>query len=226
MCYFICSSIQANVTAILDKLQRGYDKRVRPNYGGKSLDVTLIWNRIYKKKKREVRRSRFSSFYREANETHKSEIKRQRVKEEEEEEAAASFSTKQQELDKFISILFWEYIKDNKPICFLDWQLDIDRRRIVVFLFPSFTSSFSAAQLTFLFLALLLLLLLLYCCFFLLTDGTETTATDGGNRETKKSISFVLYSAFSIVLKGKVLNTERKRSSHASISFVGLFLSA
>lgn len=34
---YIFSSIQNNVTAILDKLQRGYDKRVRPNYGGKFL---------------------------------------------------------------------------------------------------------------------------------------------------------------------------------------------
>ncbi len=29
------SSIQNNITKILDALQSGYDKRVRPNYGGK-----------------------------------------------------------------------------------------------------------------------------------------------------------------------------------------------
>lgn len=29
------SSIQNNISYILDSLQRGYDKRVRPNYGGK-----------------------------------------------------------------------------------------------------------------------------------------------------------------------------------------------
>ena len=36
--FFSCrasSSIQNNITNILDALQRGYDKRVRPNYGGK-----------------------------------------------------------------------------------------------------------------------------------------------------------------------------------------------
>jgi len=40
--FFDDSSIQNNVTAILDKLQRGYDKRVRPNYGGKWMMMMMM----------------------------------------------------------------------------------------------------------------------------------------------------------------------------------------
>ena len=34
-CFIYFRSVEVNISAILDSLVRGYDKRIRPNYGGK-----------------------------------------------------------------------------------------------------------------------------------------------------------------------------------------------
>lgn len=57
------SSIQANVTAILDKLQRGYDKRVRPNYGGPPVLVGVTMHIISISSVSEVQMDFTSDFY-------------------------------------------------------------------------------------------------------------------------------------------------------------------